>query len=127
MKLNYTVLLKIGLDNHQNVILKSYFSSQAGQTEYKQTSHNKKNLWQRAKATQNHMYAGPAPFSLFTLCEPTQTRTETKIKFIMLKKTPKMHTNDKAAEASCPSNSYEVIYLYECLSVDLSSFKFLGS
>lgn len=89
MKLNYTVLLKIGLDNHQNVILKSYFSSQAGQTEYKQTSHNKKNLWQRAKATQNHMYAGPAPFSLFTLCEPTQTRTETKIKFIMLKKTQK--------------------------------------
>lgn len=87
MKWNYTVLLKIGLDNHQNVILKSYFLSQAGQTEYKQTSHNKKNHWQRAKATQSHMYAGPAPFSLFTLCEPTQTRTEKKIKFMMLKRT----------------------------------------
>lgn len=86
MKLNYTVLLKIGLDNHQNVILKSYFLSQAGQTEYKQTSRNKKNLWQTAKATQNHMYAGPAPFSLFTLCEPTQTWTEKKIKFMMLQK-----------------------------------------
>lgn len=35
------------------------------------------------------MYAGPAPFSLFTLCEPTQTRTEKKIKFMMLKKTKK--------------------------------------
>lgn len=39
-----------------------------------------------AKATQNHMHAGPAPFSLFTLCEPTQTRTEKKIKFMMLGK-----------------------------------------
>lgn len=69
------------------------------------------------------MRAGPGS-SFFALWEPMRKKNWRKgeIKFY---DAPEDKKNDKAVEASRQQNSHEVMYLCSCLSVDLSSFKFL--